>query len=48
MKDVKAGDTWNGAIAGAMLGARPAGIPGLLLGAAIGEIGAYAVYRGPG
>jgi len=48
MNEVKAGDAWTGAIAGGMLGARFGGFPGLLLGAAIGALGAYAVDRGPG
>lgn len=48
MQELKEGDAWAGAIAGGMLGARFGGFPGLLIGAAIGAIGAYAVDRGPG
>jgi hypothetical protein len=48
MNELKAGDAWTGAIAGGLLGARFGGFPGLLIGAAIGALGAYAVDRGPG
>ena len=47
IKELKAGDAWVGALSGAMLGARFAGPPGLLIGAIIGAIGAYAVEREP-
>lgn len=48
MKEIKEGDAWTGALAGGLIGARFGGIPGLLIGAAIGALGAYAVDRGPG
>ncbi len=48
MKELKSGDAWTGALSGGLIGARFAGFPGLLIGAAIGPIGAYAVNRGPG
>ncbi|OGA66050.1 MAG: hypothetical protein A3G83_10080 [Betaproteobacteria bacterium RIFCSPLOWO2_12_FULL_68_20] len=48
MKQVKADDAWTGAIAGGLVGARFGGFPGMLIGAAIGALGAYAVDRGPG
>ena len=46
MEELKAGDAWVGAISGGLLGARFAGPPGMLVGAIIGAIGAYAVERG--
>ncbi|MGE3703081.1 MAG: HNH endonuclease [Hyphomicrobiaceae bacterium] len=48
LKELKAGDAWTGAFSVGLLGLRFGGIPGLLLGAAIGAAGAYAVKRGPG
>jgi uncharacterized protein YcfJ len=48
MNELKEGDAWTGALAGGIMGARFGGVPGLLLGAAIGALGAYAVDRGPG
>ena len=48
MEELKAGDAWTGAITGGLIGARFFGPPGLLIGAVIGAIGAYAVDRGPG
>jgi len=48
MEELKAGDAWTGAISGGLLGARFFGPPGLLIGAAIGAISAYAVDRGRG
>lgn len=48
MKELKEGDAWTGALAGGLVGARFGGVPGMLLGAAIGALGAYAVDRSPG
>jgi hypothetical protein len=45
MKELKMGDAWVGALAFGMLGARFFGPAGLLIGAAIGALGAYAVKR---
>lgn len=45
MKELKGGDAVVGAISGGLLGARFGGPWGLLIGAAIGAIGAYAVKR---
>lgn len=45
MKELKTGDAWIGALSVGLLGARFCGPPGLLIGAVIGAIGAYAVNR---
>lgn len=45
MEELKSGDAWTGAISGGLIGARFGGFPGMLIGAAIGAIGAYAIER---
>jgi len=45
MRKLKEGDAWAGAFSGGLLGLRFGGIPGMLIGAAIGAAGAYAVNR---
>lgn len=47
MRELKAGDAWTGALSGGLIGARFGGFHGLLIGAAVGALGAYAVNRGP-
>jgi hypothetical protein len=47
MRKLKEGDAWTGAFSGAVLGLRFGGFPGMLIGAAIGAAGAYAVNRRP-
>lgn len=47
MEKLKADDAWTGALAGALLGVRFGGLPGMLVCAAVGAFGAYAIKRGP-
>lgn len=47
MKELKTGDAWVGAISGGLLGARFGGPPGMLIGAIVGAMCAYAVERKP-
>lgn len=48
MQKLKEGDAWAGAFSGGLIGLRFGGVPGMLIGAAIGAAGAYAVDRRPG
>jgi len=45
IEELKTGDAWVGALSIGLLGLRFFGPPGLLIGAVIGAIGAYAVER---
>jgi uncharacterized membrane protein len=47
LEELKAGDALTGAVSLGLLGARFFGPSGLLVGAVIGAIGAYAIDRGP-